>query len=303
MADTIKVLSCNVRGLADSIKRRQLFNYIHRVKADIVLMQETHCTKNKEKIFKAQLGYKMIFDNGESNARGVCIAFAPHMQIEKLVVTKSNQGRYIILNFVYETKEFVIACIYAPNEDKPEFFTKVFEELAVADAEYKIIGGDLNVWLDVEKDHFSKSGQHQKVSNAAAVINNYLEEQNWVDAWRAMYPEIVGFTWRRRKPMTFLRIDYFLMSVNMMSKVNSLEILPGLLSDHSFLAMEFSFTNLIKGQGYWHLNTALLNEKEYVDLINKEIDFGEYRYDNLNRGLKWEMVKQDITDASQWYSI
>ena len=51
---SIKVITANMQGLADKVKRRQWFNYFRQTKADIICMQKTHCIKNRQKIWKAE---------------------------------------------------------------------------------------------------------------------------------------------------------------------------------------------------------------------------------------------------------
>ena len=51
----IKIISLNVRGLNDEIKRRSIFNY-YRSRADILCIQETHCTQEWEKYWGNEWG-------------------------------------------------------------------------------------------------------------------------------------------------------------------------------------------------------------------------------------------------------
>ena len=74
MAD-FTIISQNVRGLGDNTKRRQMFNYLHRQKADIILLQETHFVPNCEFLWRNEWGGKAMFNGDASNARGVGILF------------------------------------------------------------------------------------------------------------------------------------------------------------------------------------------------------------------------------------
>ena len=58
---SIKIMSANACGLADNFKRRQLFLYAKKKKAQILLLQETHGTKNLQKIWKSQWGGGHLF--------------------------------------------------------------------------------------------------------------------------------------------------------------------------------------------------------------------------------------------------
>ena len=66
----MKVLSLNVRGLHEGIKRRKVFRFLKRNKPNICMLQETHCTPEVQKIWEAEWGNKIVFANGDNKARG-----------------------------------------------------------------------------------------------------------------------------------------------------------------------------------------------------------------------------------------
>ena len=49
-------MSCNVRGLADVVKRKAVFQFLYSRGVDIALLQEIHSSKNKERIWRSQWG-------------------------------------------------------------------------------------------------------------------------------------------------------------------------------------------------------------------------------------------------------
>ena len=65
----MKVISCNVRGLRDTNKCRQIFRYLHEKQADVIFLQETHATKNKEKQWKTEWGGRVITGRNEVVAK------------------------------------------------------------------------------------------------------------------------------------------------------------------------------------------------------------------------------------------
>ena len=71
----VNIVSMNVNRLHNNVKRKEVFLYCKRSKFDIILMQETHSEKSQESIWENEWGGKIIFDNGESNARGTTIIF------------------------------------------------------------------------------------------------------------------------------------------------------------------------------------------------------------------------------------
>ena len=53
---TLKIISLNVRGLADQTKHYNLFHYLHKCQADIILLQETHSTPADESLWSTEWG-------------------------------------------------------------------------------------------------------------------------------------------------------------------------------------------------------------------------------------------------------
>ena len=92
-------------------------------------------------------------------------------------------GRAILTQVEIKGQEFLLANIYAPNEDDPVFFAELFSEILDSPIDAKIIGGDFNVILDPEWDRKSRSNKKVEKSRAARLINNFMEEEQWVDVW------------------------------------------------------------------------------------------------------------------------
>ena len=93
-----------------------------------------------------------------------------------------------------EGKQFLLVNIYAPNKDEPQFFANIVMQIESFPTDFKIIGGDMNVTLNEELDHFSKKEKSQG-SKSAELINEFLETENWVDIWRVCHPETKSYTW------------------------------------------------------------------------------------------------------------
>ena len=160
--------------------------------------------------------------------------------------------------------------MYAPNEDCPEFFAHWLDRIQQYDVDHVILGGDLNVHLNPEKDN--KGGRTNKISASAELINIFLEESDYDDVWRRLNEDRFGYTWKNTKKKIFSRIDYFLAPLATLQKVVSCEILAGIKSDHNFVEIVLRFANVIRGPGYWKFNNSLLSDIEYVEEINKLID-------------------------------
>ena len=55
-----KITSANCRGLQDSKKRKDVFNYLREFTSSIFCLQDTHCTDSDEKSVYAQCGHDIL---------------------------------------------------------------------------------------------------------------------------------------------------------------------------------------------------------------------------------------------------
>lgn len=70
---SLSVLSLNVRGLRDMVKRKALFLFCKRSEADFIFLQETHSVEEDTKFWKTQWGNTVHYSHGSSNSAGVAI--------------------------------------------------------------------------------------------------------------------------------------------------------------------------------------------------------------------------------------
>ena len=59
--DRFRVITYNVRGLGDSQKRREIFYFLHKKKADVAIIQESHSQKITESLWKSTWGGQICF--------------------------------------------------------------------------------------------------------------------------------------------------------------------------------------------------------------------------------------------------
>ena len=296
--DSLKVITCNARGLSEIEKCRKLFKNFHEAKYDIILLQETHCTKEKEKIWRSQWDANIVFSNGTSNARGVAVLFSRTNDIQITKIDRDSEGRFLFIKTKINDFETSITNVYAPNHDSPDFFEHIFKKVIEEPTDLQIFG-DFNVILN--KEDKKSRRLNEKLTHSAKSINAFLDNYEWLDVWKVLHPNKFGFTWRRRNPLVLSRLDYFLLPMSNLSLVGNCEIIPNSLSDHSMVLIEIDLHEEIRGRGYWQLNNSFLTNKEYVDEVNKIIDLARFRYAELNPGLKIEMLKKDVTEFSMYF--
>ena len=155
----LKIISSNVRGLRDTVKRRQFYLYLKDKDIDIAFVQETHCTVKDQNIWQNQWGSNILFSNGNSNARGVMILFKRNLDYQVLNCIKDDEGRFLIGLIEHNGQNILLLNNYAPNNDQPSFFSDLLEKISNLTYDYLIWGGDFNKVLDSSLDCVSTRRQ------------------------------------------------------------------------------------------------------------------------------------------------
>ncbi len=290
----LEICSNNVKGLQNFEKRRKIFYNFHVKKSSIIMLQETHSTKECEDMWRAEWGGKIYFAHGDSDARGVCILLKNDIDFEVENCFSDENGRYLILDSKIQGKKITLCNIYGPNKDNPDFFAQVHNIIESIPNDCQIIGGDFNCILDNAMD---KKGGRSEHSNKKAqnFLNDLMDEYELVDIWRQMHPNLSRFTYHQRKPISvFTRLDFYLISYSLCGFVNKASILPGYLTDHSMITLNLSIVSMPRGPGFWKLNKSLLSDPEYVSMVKDTVKTTCELDSEANAQLLWDVIKTQI---------
>ena len=267
MVDKVLICSLNVRGMRDYKKRRELFHYFHKSEAGILLLQETHSTTDIEKQWRAEWGYTVLFAHGTNDSRGVCILIKNKFFCDIHNVFTDPNGRYIIIDITIGNKRLTLVNVYGPNQDTPAFFESIINLIEGIPNDNRVVGGDFNLVLDVDKD--KRGGRPQTHTRAQTVVSAWMEETDLIDIWRIQNPDKFRFTWYKNNPNAiFCRLDFFLVSFGMSAYINNTDIKPGYKTDHSMITLTLSTEGKVRGKGFWKLNCSLLTKKNMLILSN-----------------------------------
>ena len=302
MAD-LKIASMNVRGIGNNNKRRETFNWLRNKQQSIIFLQEVHCMESTIDTWRSEWGYKALFSCLSSSSAGVCILFNNNFKFDILKTFADPSGRYIVYDIKTDEKLFTLANIYAPNEDDPTFFKQVFDHLHDFACKEIILGGDFNLVLDVKED--KKGGLPRTLQNTLKIINQNCEELNLTDTWRMLNAGKHRYTWHWKKPEIQCRLDFFLISSDLICDISLADIASGYKTDHSMILLKVALHHNPSGRGFWKLNTSLLKEEEYLNLIKTTIyqTKSEYQSDSaVNLALFWDMIKMKVRDKSISYA-
>ena len=123
-----RIVSNNVRGISDKVKRKAVLEHF-RPNADVLILQETHSTKDNELIWQNEWGGKVLYCHGTSAARGIAVFFKRDFKGKFSNIYRDLEGRCIIFDVWIDDSLVTIAAIYAPNQDNPNFFKEISKEL------------------------------------------------------------------------------------------------------------------------------------------------------------------------------
>ena len=267
--DSFRIMTVNCQGLGDSSKRRDVINYLKSRKYNIYCLQDTHFKFSLEPYIQAQWGYKCIFSSYATNARGVAIMLNNNFEYEIHKQKLDVSGNFIILDITIEGERITLINLYGPNEDNPVFYENIFKYIQDFGNEKYLICGDFNLTLNQELDTYN----YRNINNPKSkrIISEHLESFDLKDPYRELYPDLKKYTWRKKNPVKQARLDFFLISNNLMYMIQKIKIENSYRSDHSGVVLHMTLNKLKKGPGLWKFNNLLLRDKEYVNEIKKII--------------------------------
>ena len=175
-------------------KRRKFFQYVHQRNFDIILLQETHSCEGDEKRWRSEFGGETLFSHGTKESRGVMICFRKKCPVQVRSVKRDEDGRSLFCEVRFEDTNLCVANVYAPNQDKPDFFRRLFGDFMVFAEKIEggsegVIAGDLNLVLDLEKDKVG--GTDKTHDKSAKIVQSLMDDENMIDIWRLMNPDEV----------------------------------------------------------------------------------------------------------------
>ena len=285
--------------MGNAEKRRAIFDK-HRCNADLLIVQETHSTQEIENIWECEWGGKAIYSHGTSAARGIAIFIQKEHFNKVHNIYVDSDGRVIIFDFIDQLHTVTIVAIYAPNIDCPIFFQEIGEKLKNR-GEHKIVIGDFNLVLDIEKD---RENTYNNNSKAQEEVFNLMDQYYLKDVWRIQNGEKREFSWRKKgsRPVKASRIDFALVTAGLDQKVTNTSYLSSIKTDHRGIYMVIDLFPFTRGTGYWKFNNSLLRDKNFIEGMNSSLDQILEIIDEENPKENWELIKKKIKEFSIEFS-
>ena len=129
--------------------------------ADLLIIQETHSQVKDYKLWRNEWGGEIHLCHGETNARGIGIFVKRNCPVKISNCVVDEEGRIITCDVEENDEKVSVIAIYAPNKDSPQFFRKIAKILKER-CEKRIIIGDFNLVLDVDKDRLNTYQNNEK---------------------------------------------------------------------------------------------------------------------------------------------
>ena len=130
-----------------------------------------------------------------------------------------------------------------------------------------------------------------------------MSENDLCDIFRVRNPEMKLYTWRRKTTFKQRRLDYFFISDHLQDQIDQVDIIHSIQSDHSTLKPKVCGTKRSKGPSYWKLNSSLLQDKVFTELLKTEIPkFFQESEELRNLMMRWEYLKYKVREFSKQYS-
>ena len=135
----------------------------------------------------------MYLSSVSFDSRGVAILFNGKLDYKVLSQEKDVSGNFLILEIELGKINLLLAVIYGPNKDSPEFYNNLKNKMWAQNNFSAIVCGDWNLVLDYKNDtHRYVRENNVKASNE---VLGMMQNLDLIDTWRAQNPVAKKFTW------------------------------------------------------------------------------------------------------------
>ena len=303
----LNIVSFNAQGLRNVKKLRALFREFKKKNFDIITIQETYLLKEDIPLIEREWEGPFFLSEGTKNSKGLLTLFRKSFKEEDIICTFSND-RIIMTSFNFDDNPLIIFNIYGPcgDKDKPIFLndlSKLIDLKVNKEEAYYIIMGDINIVKSNNLDIIAGSA-HTKRS--VSELNKFVDNYNLIDVWRTQNPNTKEYTWgknnNQKSTFTARRLDYIFTNQNIFPFCQDADIHSLGFSDHRAVSLSFNFSAFQRGPNIFKLNTDLLKDIDFVNIIKREINLIKDMTE-LNPHLKWEFIKIKIKSTAKSYGM
>jgi len=251
----MRLVSWNVNGIR-AIMKKEFMASLESMDTDVLCLQETKAQDDQvAEALKDLEGYHLYSNSAEKKGySGTAILSREEpisIQYDMGIKEHDNEGRVIAAEFHH----FYLVTVYTPNSGSElkrleyrQQWDSDFNQYLLKLEEYKpvIVCGDLNVaHKDIDlarpKPNYNKSAGYTQAEIDG--LDRYVAS-GFIDTFRSQHPDTPKYSWwsyragARAKNVGW-RIDYFLTSKSLKSKIKQTDILNDIMgSDHCPVLLE-----------------------------------------------------------------
>lgn len=111
--------------------------------------------------------------------------------------------------------------------------------------------------------------------------------------WRDLHPNHRTFSCYSGIYQSFSRIDYYLISSDLRSRIKNCGYDSIIISDHAQISFILQFPHILYYSPKWHLSRTWLRDPEFITFIGKQIDiYFEINTDQTSASVRWEAFER-----------
>lgn len=281
------------------MKRKAIFLFCKEQQANCVFLQETHSAEADTKFWKTQWGESVFFSHGTSHSAGVMILF--NRFPGNVIDCKSDSdGHWLMIVSEINGSKYILLCVYgytnrAQNKKLLTFLCEQLEQWKLSYLVDKVVvGGDFNIAPDPSVDRLpSRTSCHSYDES----ILNLVNKVSLCDAWRLKNPSVSQFTWfNSSNNGQCSRIDYWLVSNNLINNISKCEISASPLTDHCLISLFISLTKVKHQSLIWKFNNNLLHNDNFcLEVRNLIVEIDKLDMSHVS---KWEWFKFQVKQVA-----
>ena len=297
------VASWNVRGLRNNKRRNAFFKIVKEEKLDIVAIQETYLDDSHFAALENKWNGTIHLQQGSAHKGGLITLFSKKFDANNIQLLCQKE-RFIISKCNIDNESFIICNVYAPcdSRNRTAFFDELKNEINkhgdTTVAGKLMVIGDYNCTLD--KNDVVAGAYHadREMTKFKTFTNDLLLN----DVWRIKNPETKQYSWSRQTPFVARRLDYVLATEFLVSTITNIYIKSLGFSDHRAIICKLELNPFPRGPSYYKLNTSLLKDPRYIEIIQTSITNCLSENKDLDAHLLWDYLKTKVVEISKQYS-
>ena len=104
MANQLKIISLNCRGLGNTVKRQDIFSWLATEHADIILLKDTHWDANTAQQSQQEWNFTFLSTVFDTRSRGCAILFKNSFELNIGQKSLDINGNYAITEVFLPTR-------------------------------------------------------------------------------------------------------------------------------------------------------------------------------------------------------